>query len=629
MGLTDSTNSKRSKNNQVPEYEDFFGELSSNNKKPRKGGVVRRVVKHDFWRILLIVILYTIKASPLWVLPVVTSDVIDVTTTRPEGYVNRLIIDGIIFFVFLAQNVPMHYWEAHVQDNMLRSTIANLRKSAVRKLQRLSITYHREIEGGKIQSKFLRDIDGIDTYFRTIVQVLLPNIIGLLVSVGISLWKSPIVTLFFVAIVPLNVLNVWLFRKKFQSAYRQFRFENEGMSSAFTTMLQMMTLTKSHGLENVESVRLQKQIDKVTDSGLKVDRFNAFFGSLSWVISQLLAGACLFFCVFLCLKDKLTIGEVVLFQSLFASINGAVLSLVNCYPQLMAGREAVNSVSELMTADDMEYAGGTTYLPAIQGKVDFDHVFYRYPDGQEDVIKDFDLHVKPGECIALVGSSGSGKSTIMNLLIGLLSPTEGEIKIDDVPMKDISMERYRHFLSVVPQNSILFDGTMRENITYGLDNVSEEELNQAVHDAAVDEFLPEFPKGLDTKVGEGGDKLSGGQKQRICIARALIRQPRILILDEATSALDNVSEYHIQQAINRLVSSRTTFVVAHRLSTIRNANRILVMENGAVVEEGNYDDLMQKNGKFAELVRLSQISQKGLENGDFSVSLSTDSAKGE
>ena len=218
--------------------------------------------------------------------------------------------------------------------------------------------------------------------------------------------------------------------------------------------------------------------------------------------------------------------------------------------------------------------------------------------------------MKKGECMAFVGASGSGKSTVMNMIIGFLKPTEGELLIDGKNICDLDLPDYRRNLSVVPQNSVLFEGSIRENITYGLKKYTEEQLNDAVERANVNEFLPEMPNGLDSNVGEHGGKLSGGQKQRIAIARALIRDPRILILDEATSALDNVSEYHVQKAIESVIKGRTTFIVAHRLSTIRCADRIACMEGGRIVELGTYDELMAKKGKFYELKQMSEIKSE-------------------
>ena len=386
--------------------------------------------------------------------------------------------------------------------------------------------------------------------------------------------------------------------------------ENEKLSGKLTTAIQMLPLTKAHGLIAVEEQLVNQSISSVTETGLRLDRTNAKLGSMMWAVSHGLSVACLFFCVFLALQGIITAGEVVLFQSLFSSINSSIITLINYYPNIVTGKDAVRSLSEIICSDDLERDDGERKVSALNGAVDFEHVSYHYPNEDKQVVCDFHLSVRAGERIALVGASGSGKSTVMNLIIGLLSPTDGRICIDGVPLSDIPLQDYRRFLSVVPQNSILFSGTLRENITYGLQTYSEEELMQALKDANVTEFLPSLPKGVDTLVGEHGDKLSGGQKQRICIARALIRKPKILILDEATSALDNVSEYHVQQAVDRLVEKRTTFIVAHRLSTIRNADRIVVMSEGKVVEVGTYEELMAKGGAFSELEKLSRIREE-------------------
>jgi ATP-binding cassette subfamily B protein len=492
-------------------------------------------------------------------------------------------------------------------NTVMRKINAGLKSALVRKLQRLSITYHKEIESGRIQSKFLRDIESIDAMIRNIVITLVPAIIGVLISVGISTFNAPVMTLFFVAIVPINVTVAKLFSKKIKAENREFRIENESVSAKFTSMLSLLPVTKAHGLERSEIQTFDNEVEKLTQKGLKVDNTNAYFGSWSWVISNIVSVICLVFSSFLSIKGVIDVGDIVLYQSLFSSINGNVLAIINSYPSLMSGSEAINSLSEIMISDDVELIGSKKIYP-IKGNISFNNVSYSYPDDPDCyVINDFTLNVKEGECIAVVGPSGSGKSTIMNMIIGFLKPTEGKILIDGVDMADLDLTDYRRHISVVPQNSILFPGTIRENITYGLHSIPAKRLENAIELANLNEFIKELPNGLDTPVGEAGGKLSGGQRQRITIARALIRNPKILILDEATSALDNLSEYHVQQAIEKSKKGRTTFIVAHRLSTIRNADRIVVMESGHIVETGTYEELMAKKGKFYEMKMLNEM----------------------
>lgn len=411
--------------------------------------------------------------------------------------------------------------------------------------------------------------------------------------------------MFFAAVIPINVIVVYMFRNSMKDANRTFRKENENISAKVSSMIDMIPVTKAHGLENEEINALENKINELKTQGLLVDKINAYFGSVTWVVSQIMSGICLFFTSYLAYKGKIQIGDVVLFQSYFNSISSSLQGLINIYPELTKGMESVNSLSEIVLSTDIENNSGKIKLRYVHGTVNFDNVSYRYPNADEDTIKDFNLAVKPGECVAFVGASGSGKSTIMNMIIGFLKPTKGTMRIDGKPIEALSLSEYRHFISVVPQSCVMFTGTIRENITYGLKNVSEERLKEIVHLANIDEFTDKLPDGLDTYVDENGANLSGGQKQRISIARALIRDPKILILDEATSALDNISEYHVQKAINNLTKGRTTFIVAHRLSTIRNANKIVVMDNGRCIEMGTFDELMAKKGTFYKLKSLN------------------------
>ena len=464
-----------------------------------------------------------------------------------------------------------------------------------------------------IPSKFLKDTDSIYTLFHTLLFTIIPSFIGVVVATIISVYNNGFVALFFLLVVPINVILTVSFDKKISAGFRDYRKKTENMSNRLSTMLSMMTVTKSHGLE-------QKQIDTVDDSikhlagsGRKLDKVLGQFGSLTWAVSAFLSASCLIFCTILAINDIISVGDIVLYQSMFNSISNNLSMLVNMIPHLAGGFDALASVSEIMNATDVEINLGKKALPKIDGNINFKNVSFKYPNTEQLVVNNFNLDVKAGECIAVVGASGSGKSTLMSLIIGLLKPTTGEIYIDDKPMRDINLTEYRHNISVVPQNSMLFAGSIKENITYCLDDYSQEELDKVIEMANLNEFLKDLPNGIETDVGEYGDKISGGQRQRITIARALIRNPKILILDEATSALDNISEYHVQQAITKCVKGRTTFIVAHRLSTIRNADKIVVMENGNAVEVGTYQELMNKKGKFYELKALNEINLKMVE----------------
>lgn len=592
----------------IPDYEQLFQDSAeTSGEKKTSSGIYLRLLKQYQGKLFISTFLHIVKHLPSLLIPLITAEVINVVTVGGPDTIKKLVIWGIILFVLLAENIPMHMLREKYNNEVLRTIGAGLRNTVVRKLQHLSLTYHKQIESGKIQSKFMRDIEAIEALNRQVTNSLLPTIVNVLVYIAVAIMKSGTVTLFFIAVIPVNVALVYAFRNSMRDSNRKFRKENENISAKMSSMIDMIPVTKAHGLEDEEIVELEEKIRILKEHGLLVDKVNAYFGSVIWVASQVMSGICLFFTAWLAMKGKIQIGDVVLFQSYFNSISSSIQSIINVYPEITRGMESVSSVSEIILSKDLEDDTGKIKLRFVHGTVQFKNTSYRYPDAEEDMIKGLNLDVEPGECVAFVGSSGSGKSTVMNMIIGFLKPTGGEFLIDGKPIDALNLSEYRHFISVVPQNCVMFTGTIRENIVYGLKDISEERLLEVVHLSNIDEFTDKLPDGLDTFVGENGATLSGGQKQRISIARALIRDPKILILDEATSALDNISEYHVQQAINRLTEGRTTFIVAHRLSTIRNANKIVVMENGECIETGTYAELMEKKGKFFELKSLNDV----------------------
>lgn len=270
-------------------------------------------------------------------------------------------------------------------------------------------------------------------------------------------------------------------------------------------------------------------------------------------------------------------------------------------PTIAKGIESVNSIGEVLLEEDIEHNEGKFELEEVKGQFEFKDVKFRYNNYNKCVLDGLNLNVKPGETIALVGESGAGKSTILNLVIGFNYATEGQLLLDGRDISSIDLRTYRKHIAVVPQTSILFSGSIKDNITYGLDNIDDETLNSVISAANLKDLIDSLPDGVDTVVGEHGSKLSGGQRQRISIARALIRNPRVIVLDEATSALDSISEKLIQEALGNLTKGRTTFIVAHRLSTIRDADKIAVIADGKCVEYGSFDELMELKGEFYKM----------------------------
>lgn len=600
-----NTREETFRNQVLPDYEPLF-QQNADEVRNAPVKILTKILSAYWLKILFSSLLFVIKASAAWALPYLTSDIINTVTSGTDNASFIIIRDFTVMVLLVMMNIPVNYIYTHYTNSILRNIGAGMRNTLVKKLQHLSITYHKEIESGRLQSKFLRDVEAIEFFNSHLLKTIIPAALSALCMGCIAFSQSRVVALFYVVILPVNIILVRIFRKKMRSNNHTFRKENENMSANVSTMIEMIPVTKAHGLENEEIAKLEENIRNLKLKGLVLDKTISYFGSLSWGTSMILRGICLMFTSFLALNGKISVGSIVMFESYFVNILNNVQNIVTVYPELSKGIESVRSVSEILLSDDIENNRGKTRMRSLKGNIEFENVSYRYPGAEENVINNLSLKVNAGDCVAFVGASGSGKSTIMNMIIGFLLPDSGSLRIDGNPVEKLNLSDYRHHISVVPQSSILFKGTIKENILYGTCGISDRKLERIIESANINEFLKELPHGINTVVGEHGDKLSGGQKQRISIARALIRDPKILILDEATSALDNISEHHVQEAISTLIKGRTTFIVAHRLSTIRNADKIVVMDKGRIVETGTYNELMEKKGYFYELKKLNE-----------------------
>ena len=585
-----------------PDYERIFRKNAGNPLKTLVGIYEGKYVKL-FWS----VIFFLIKDSPSWLSPLVLASMIDIITKPGEGAVKHIIINSVFIIILTVQNVPTSCIHVYFYAKTIRQVEKELRCALVRKLQQLSISYHTQMESGRLQSKVMRDVEQIENLSAQIFITVLYIAVNIGAALVIVVTKSMVVFFFFLAAVPVAVLLMAYFKEKVKNYNKAFRKEMEETTVSVVEMMEMIPVAKAHALERRELNKMEKRLVNVADKGFKLDMIQTYFGSMSWVVFQIFRVFCLIFTAFMALDNKISIGDVAMYQSYFGTVVGSIAGIVGLIPVVSKGLESVSSISDIMLSNDMEGTDENKKKPEIKGFVEFDNVGFKYDDSDEPLFSGLSFKASPGETVAIVGASGAGKTTILNLVIGFMRATEGAVRIDGCDIKELNLHHYRKKLAVVPQNSILFSGTLRENITYGLDNVSEEELQRVIDAANLREIVDSLPDGLETVLKEHGGNFSGGQKQRISIARAFIRNPRVLILDEATSALDTVSERQIQEAVAKLAKDRTTFVVAHRLSTIRNADKIAVMEKGGLKEFGSYEELMELKGSFYNLMKMQQI----------------------
>lgn len=560
--------------------------------------------KGNYGLLLLAALFYLIKHSPAWILPIVTARIINAITAGGEGVASLVLQNAAVLGVLVLLNIPLNYLHVRCRSKALRRVEAGLRYTIVEKLQQLSIPFHNEMQSGRLQSKIIRDVEAVQTLSEQLFVSLLNISMNIVIALTVTALSNRTIFFFFLLTIPIAAVTIRLFRRPIERKNRAFRFEVERTSADFMEMEEMIAITRAHALEEVEKARMHKQAKQVADEGYRLDIIQANFGSVSWAIFQFFQLLTLVFSASLALKKLIPAGNLVLYQNYFTTLVNQVTAVITLVPLIAKGLESVSSIGEVLNSPDVEDYTGKARLTDVAGAFRLENVSFRYRGSDRLILDDFSLDVKAGETVAVVGSSGAGKTTLMNLLIGFIRPTAGKIYLDGQDSETIDYRSFRRRLSVVPQHSILFSGSIRENISYGNPDITDEEIMEAIRAASLESFIAAQPQGLDTYLSENGANLSGGQRQRLSIARALVRQPEVIIFDEATSALDSLSEKAVLQALEELIRGRTAFIVAHRISTIRRADTIIVLEDGKIAEQGSYDELMALQGRFC---RMQQI----------------------
>lgn len=565
--------------------------------------ILLSIYKGNYGKFFLSVLFFFIKHSPVWMSPIVLANIINYVTLQDEKCLEKIMANVILMIFLILLNVPMNYLYVKYKSLAVRYVETGLRSALVRKLQQLSISYHKNIQSGRLQSKIMRDVEAVETLSTQMFVSILNIALNIAVAMVVTVSKSLIVFLFFVLTVPVAAITMVAFKGVIKRRNQEFRKEMEGTSARVMEMVELIPVTRAHALEEEETEKVSEQLIEVAEKGYRLDIIQALFGSVGWAVFQIFQIICLAFTALLAFRGTILVGDIALYQNYFSTIVQQVSAVITLIPTITKGLESVRSIGEVLTAEDVEDNEGKMPLEQLVGKFEFKDVKFHYNNSHE-VLDGLNLTVQPGETIALVGESGAGKTTILNLVIGFNMPSAGEVLLDGRPLSEIDLRSYRRFLAVVPQNTILFSGSIRDNITYGIHDIDEETLMEVVKAANLYDLIETLPEGLDTVIGEHGGKLSGGQRQRIAIARALIRNPKVIVLDEATSALDSISEKMIQEAINNLTANRTTFIVAHRLSTIKDADKIAVIRDGKCAEYGSYEELMELKGEFYKMKQI-------------------------
>ncbi|MDQ0159833.1 ABC transporter ATP-binding protein [Alkalibacillus salilacus] len=572
-------------------------------------------VKPYKWKIALTILVGILKFGIPLIMPLITMYVIDdilraddLTTAEQ---IDKLVwIMGIAFFVFLVLRPPIEYFRQYLAQYVSSKILYDIRDHLFDHIQRLSLKFYSKTKTGEIISRVIHDVEQTKTFVVTGLMNIWLDMATILIALGIMTYLDPLLTLTAIVLFPVYGFSVKYFYSRLRELTRDRSQALAEVQGHLHERVQGMPVIRGFALEDHAQNEFDEHNGKYLDRALRFTNWNAKSYAVTHTITDLAPLVVLALGGYFVLAGPVTIGVMVAFVQYMQRVYNPLRRLVNSMTQLTQAHASMDRVFEFMDEEyDIVDRPNAKKLESVHGDVTFENVSFKYDDEEELVLKNVDLSVKKGETVALVGMSGGGKSTLVSLIPRFYDVVNGAVKIDGYDVRDLQARSLRDKIGMVLQDSILFSDSIEMNIRMGNPDATNEEVIQAAKAANAHEFIMEFPNGYNTLVGERGVKLSGGQKQRVAIARVFLKNPPLLILDEATSALDLESEHLIQEAMATLSDSRTTFVVAHRLSTITHADRIILMNDGEIKEEGTHEELMQQRGLYYNLFTVQELDQ--------------------
>ncbi len=566
-------------------------------------------IKPYLHRFVLAVICIVVATAANLFIPWIIQNVIDDVLAAKNMQMLNLIAGGIVV-VFLLRGI-FFFGQTYLMSYIGQKVVIDIREAVYRHLQRLSLSYFEKRQTGSIMSYITNDVGVLqNAMVESIIELVTESavLIGSMAAMFYIHWKLSLLT--FITL-PLVAQAISIFGKRLRTASRITQERAADITSVLQETISAVRVIKSFVREDYEIERFNKENFSNFRAQMKTAQLTAtltpiieFLGAIGVTIIIWYGGREV-------INGNLTSGALIAFLIYVVNITNPIKRLSRVYANIQRALAAAQRVFDVLdTQPEIEDMPGAAALPAITGRLTFEQVSFCYKPG-ELALNDVSLVAEPGQMIAIVGPSGAGKTTIANLIPRFYDPAGGRITIDGCDIKTVTLRSLREQIGIVPQETVLFNGSVYENILYGDLEATEQEVIAAARAANAHDFILAMPEGYNTHIGERGSKLSGGQRQRIAIARAILKNPRVLILDEATSALDTESEKLVQEALDKLMVGRTSFVIAHRLSTVQRADLILVMDKGRIVERGSHEELLAAGGLYSKLYQVQFADKEG------------------